>query len=482
MSSAAPPQQTTPRYGILVLVAAGASFLAFLDSTVANLAVPDLAKDFPSATVASLSWVLTIYAIVFAALLAPAGRLADVIGRRSLYLWGMSVFTLSSLLCAIAPNIPTLLAFRGLQAGGAAAMIPASLAIVLVDSPPAMRLGSIAKWAAAASAAAAVGPSLGGILVDAFDWRAVFLINVPLGIILLFVARAVPASAPRQASLPDSVGTALLGLGIAGLSLGLTQGHQWGWTDARTLAVLIGGAVLLAAALWRSSRHPAPAVETKLWRIRNYALANAVSVLFGAALYAWLLVGVLFLTEAWHYSELKAGFAMSPGALASACVALVAGKIMAKYGPKSVILSGVLLIGGAGVWLTLYLPDDPHFMALWLPVGLLSGVGLGAISTGVSTAAAMSVEPVRFAGATGLNLAARQVGGALGLATMAVLVESAATKGTDAFAHVYLFCTVSAVAAGLVALGLTFKPKKAPEPAAAGAAKPAAESTSTPAR
>ncbi|MEV6650767.1 DHA2 family efflux MFS transporter permease subunit [Streptomyces sp. NPDC051219] len=443
------------RYGLLVVMSAGASFLAFLDSTVANLAVPSLATDFPDAEVTDLTWVLTIYAIAFAALLAPAGRLADVIGRRSLYMTGMGLFTVSSLLCAIAPNVPLLLTFRGLQAAGAAAMIPASLAVILMDSPPERRLASIAKWAAAASAAAAVGPSLGGVLVEAFDWRAVFLINVPLGLALLFVARAIPRKSGQRSQVPDLVGTVFLGGGIGLLALGVTQGHDWEWSNAKTLACLIGGAALLAAALMRSSRHAAPAVEISLWKSRNFALANAISVGLGAALYAWLLVGVLYLNQVWGYSELKAGLAMSPGAVASAIVALTAGRVMAKTGPRPVILTGAALLAAAGVWLTVYLPTEPHFLALWLPAGLLSGIGLGAMSTGVSTAAAMAVEPVRFAGATGLNVAARQMGGALGLATMAVLVSAAAdNSGTDAFSNVYLFCTVASVAAGLLALAL----------------------------
>jgi MFS family permease len=281
-----------------------------------------------------LSWVITIYAVAFAALLAPGGRLADLVGRRALLAVGLATFTTMSLACAAAPSLGVLLVARGLQGVGAAAMIPASLAVVLADTPPERRAAAIGVWSAAGAAAAAAGPALGGILVDVAGWRSVFLINVPLGLALLAATQLLPAGVRREGRVPHLPGVALLGAGVGLAALGLSQGADWGWGSAATLASLAGGGALVAAVLARSMRHPAPAIETTLWRSRTFALANVASLLYGACLFPWLLTGVLFLTQVWDYSPLQAGLAVTPGALTAAAVALRAGPLVARFGPR----------------------------------------------------------------------------------------------------------------------------------------------------
>src|SRR3954469_7468279 len=239
MTAIAVPRRTQN----VLAVAAGATFLALLDTTVANLAVADVQTDFAGTSVQGATWIITIYAVVFAALLAPAGRVADVVGRRALLLAGVGGFTLLSRLWALAPSLPTLLAARALQGAAAAAMIPASLAVVPSAPPPARRAAAIGAGSAAGALAAAAGPALGGILVDQIGWRAVFVINVPVGIAILIGARVIPAGGNTKGGLPDALGTLLLGAGIGAAALGLSQGGTWGWSDPRTLVAIIGGAL-----------------------------------------------------------------------------------------------------------------------------------------------------------------------------------------------------------------------------------------------
>jgi MFS family permease len=253
------------------------------------------------------------------------------------------------------------------------------------------------------------------------------------------------------------VGTLLLAAGVGFISLGIVQGSAWGWASARTLGVAAAGLLLLAWALRRSARQAAPAVETQLWRIRTFALANVVSLFYGAALYAWLLEGVLFLVNVWHYSVLDAGLAMSPGAVLSAAVAVLAGRIGARRDPRLLVVVGATSIVVSGVWLVLALTARPDFAALFLPAGLLAGFGMGALSTAVSTAAALSVQPPRFAGATGLNMAARQVGGALGIAALAAILPAVPTDLPPAYLHVLIFCCITAALAGVAGTGLSLK-------------------------
>ena len=376
-----------------------------LDATVANLAVADLHTDFPAVAVGDLSWVITIYAITFAALLAPGGRFADLLGRRALLAGGAFVFTTMSLVAAVAPSFGILLVARGLQGAGAAAMIPASLAVILADTPPERRAAAIGAWSAAGALAAAAGPTIGGALVDAAGWRAVFVVTVPAGLALLAATQLLPARRQRadgagRATVPDLLGTLLLAAGVGGLALGVSRGAAWGWGDLRTLAAIAGGLAGLAIVLVRSRSHPAPAVEVGLWRSRTFALANLASLIYGAVLFSWLLVGVLFLTQVWGYTPLETGLAMTPGAVAAALVALSCGPLVARHGPRPVVLAGIATLAAAGVWVVLAVEDAPAFVALWLPAGTLVGVGMGAIATGMSSAAALSVAPAQFAAAS----------------------------------------------------------------------------------
>lgn len=453
----------------VLLTASGASFLALLDSTVTSLAVPALHRDFPTASFPSLSWVMSAYAVAFAALLAPAGRLADALGRRRMFVGGVLVFTVASLLCALAPNLEILIASRALQGIGAAAMIPTSLAILLLDCPAERRMLSIGLWSAAGGLAAAVGPSVGGMLVHLFDWRAVFLINLPFGALLVFAALRLlnPLSKTGDRRLPDPLGTILLATGIGAATLGVTTAETWGWTDSKTLGSLTVGVLAVAFAMRRSVRHPVPAVETRLLSNRTFAATNVVGLLYGVAMFGWLLTCVLFLTDEWRYSELEAGLAQTPGAVAAAVGAVVMGKVAAKFGgPRFAILFGLAANGVSGIWLLFALTAEPSFLTLWLPVSVIGGAGMGAAVTGMSTAAAMSVPPSRFASGTAIVTTARTFGQALGVAAVAVILHASTGSGgvqdTAAYVNVFVFCTILIAAA--IAITIAWIRLESPSP------------------
>lgn len=442
---------TPPPSRLPLLLACGGSFLAFLDVTITNLAVPDLTADLGS-DVATTSWIVTLYAVLFAALLVPAGRVADIVGRRRLYASGVALFTVASLLAVVAPSLGVLLVARAAQGIGAAALIPASLAFVLSDTAPERRTAAIGLWSASAALAAVIGPALGGVLVDLLGWRALFAINLPAGVLLLWATSRTRRDAPAGGRLPDPIGTLLLVAGIAAVLLAVTEGRTWGWTSPATLVAFVLGAVACLIVLARSRRHRSPVLPLDLWRNPVYRAANVASVLFGAALYASLLLGVLFLTTVWGYTELEAGLAMVPGAAVAAVVGMAAGR--RGLPARTTAAVGSVLYAVPFAVSALWLPEGPHFLSWWLPLGTLMGVGIGGVSVGVSSAAALSVAPVRFAAATGLNLAARQVGGALGVATMAVIVNAHPPQALDGYRTVYVLCTVVMLAAGVAALRL----------------------------
>lgn len=439
-------------------LACGAAFLALLDVTVVNLAIPALGRSYPHSSITALSWVITAYATLFAALLAPAGRLADVVGRRTLFRVGVAGFAVLSAACAAAPSVPVLLVARGLQGTAAAAMIPASLAIVLADTPAHQRMASIGLWSAAGAFAAAVGPSVGGVLVHVFGWRALFVINVPTGVALALLAGTLPSEQHRGSRLPDPLGTVLLAGGVGLAAFGLSQAAVWGWGDPRTLAALAAGVAGVIGAVQRSRRMPVPAVDTTLWKQRTFALANGASALYGASLYPWMLLGVLVLTRAWGYSELQAGLAMTPGAIAASIAAVLGGRARALVGPGGLTVAGALMMAACGLLIAATLPHHADFLGYWLPLGLVLGAGMGLVSTGTSTAAALSLPPAAFAAGTGLNQTARQIGGALGIATLATLLRAGGHDGIATFEHVYVYCALAVLGAALVGLGLRLRP------------------------
>lgn len=481
------PESTTARRSHLpvMLTASGGAFLAMLDSTVTNLAVPDVQRDFGSGSVAELSWIITAYAVMFAALLAPSGKFADALGRRRMFVIGIGLFTVASLACAVAPNLPLLIASRAFQGAGAAAMIPASLAILLLDGPAERRAASIGLWSAASAVGAAIGPAIGGVLVDATGWRSVFYINVPFGILLIVQALRL-LDRPGKIVLsrvPDPFGTVLLALGVGALTLGVAEGGDWGWQDARTLGSFAFGALALIYTISRSRSATVPALDTQLWSNRTFTTTNVVSLLYGMAQYPFMLVGVLYVTDTWNYSDLQAGLSNTPGALSASIIAVTLGRLAHRIGgPRVATLFGLFVFAVCCVWMIYGLTEEPAFLTFWLPAAFLAGTGMGATTMGTSASAAMSAPPVKFASGSGLNTTARQFGGALGIAAMATILDqsSPGRNGIDAYTNVYVFCAVLLVLAFVTAaIWLRFAPAPAPAPAPAvkptGASVPATD-------
>ncbi|MFE2328520.1 DHA2 family efflux MFS transporter permease subunit [Streptomyces sp. NPDC059385] len=433
--------------GRILLLACAVTFLAFLDATVVNVAFADLRRAFPEVSLARLTWVVSGYAVLFAALLAAAGRLADTLGRRALFLGSALAFTVTSLAASAAPTADLLIVARALQGAAAAGMIPAALGLVLTHTPPGRRAAALGAWGAAGGLAAAVGPSLGGLLVEAWDWRAIFLVNVPLGLVVCrAAARAVPRDARTASRLPDPVGTVALALGIAGVVAGLSQGGDRGWTDPAVLGLVVGGVLSTAIALYRSRRHPAPAVDRDLWRDRVFARANLAALLFGAAMYAWLLTGPSYLIARWNYSVLEAGFGVTPGAVLAMVGALVVGRRVPARLQWVAVVVGSLLFAVNALLLWGWVADSTSYAQVFLPAGLLGGLGIGVALTALSTAASATLPPQRFAAGTGLLMTARQLGGALGIAATAALLTGSGDRWDGVFLMVAIAAAVAAVA------------------------------------
>ena len=462
-----------PRRWKVLLVTAVAVFMSFLDVTIVNIAFPDIERSFPGASLAGLSWILNAYNVVFAALLVPAGRLADRIGRRRMFLGGVVAFLGASAVCAVAPSVEVLVAARVVQAAAGAALVPSSLALLLPEFPLEQRATATALWGATGAVAAATGPSLGGLLVDATSWRWVFLVNLAIGLPALVPARRLLRET-REANpgpLPDLVGALALVAGVGLLSLAIVKGQAWGWGGPRVLGALAASAALLVAFVVRSASHAAPVVELGLFRVRSFAVANAGVFAFSMGFYALLLGNVLFLTGVVGWSVLHAGVALTPGPLMAAVSAPLGGRIADRYGQRVVAVPGGVLFALGCALFTSTVDASPDYATEFLPWTALTGAGVGLSFAAWGSAAVAELAPSRFATGGAISATSRQLGAVLGIAILVAVIGSPAPgDALDAFHAAWRLEAIAGVTAGALALGLGRVRARDPEAAPAAAA------------
>lgn len=437
-------------------VASVAAFMSFLDVTIVNIAFPSLRESFGADSLGHLSWVINAYNVVFATALVPAGRLADRFGRRRFFLAGMVVFLVASALCGFAWSVNVLIAARILQAIGGAIVVPTSIGLALPEFPATQRATATALWGAAGAAAAATGPSLGGLLVNWQSWRWVFFVNVVIGLPALFVARRLLTEIrTRDAAFPDMVGAVLLGGAVAALSLAIVQGPTWGWDSPRVIGAFATAALLVPAFILRSARHRAPVFELGLFRVRSFAVANAGVFVFGAGFYALLLSNVLFLTGVWGYSALHAGVALTPGPIMAMLAAPVGGRLSDRFGQRVVAAPGGLIFATGTLVLILATGATPDYVRTFLPGILLTGTGVGLSFSGFSSAAVAELPHSRFATGSAISTTSRQIGAVVGIATLIAVVGTPAPgDAVQTFHHAWALMTATGVTAGLLAVTL----------------------------
>jgi EmrB/QacA subfamily drug resistance transporter len=440
---------------VLVIVCAGV-VLASLDLFIVNVALPQMARDFGAHGLGDLSWVLNAYAIVYAALLVIFGRLADRYPRERGFLLGVAVFVAGSAACGAASSVAMLIAFRVVQAAGAALLTPTSLGLILATSPAERRHGAIRAWTAVGGAAAALGPVVGGLLVEA-SWRWVFLVNVPIGLLALVIGwRCLPRVPGHPVPAPDALGALLMTVGVAALTLGLVNGGGWGWGSGRTIASLVASGCLLALFVTHNARHHNPLIDRSLFAVRPFTGASVVALFFSAAFGAMLLSRVLWAQDVWHWSAIITGLSIAPGPLmVPLCSFLVAGPLIARYGAGAVIALGSTLfaVGSASWALVVSLNAD---YATQVGGMLLTGIGVGLTLPTLIATGASSLPPQAFATGSAVVNMLRQIGLAIGVAILVALLGTPHTPAGTLGAYRLAWEVIAVVAfiGGLVGLAL----------------------------
>jgi EmrB/QacA subfamily drug resistance transporter len=434
------------RWWILAVLAAVA-FMAQLDLFIVNVALPVIGQSYRGSSLSGLSWVLNAYAIIFAALLVPAGRLAEHFGRRRFLLIGVAVFTIASAACAAAPTLGVLIGARAVQAVGAALIVPTSLGLLYPAFAKRQHAMVVGIWASVAAVAGTAGPPVGGLLVG-LSWRWIFLINVPIGIAtLLGGLKVLPeVRAAAGSRLPDLVSAAGVLASVTLLVLGTVQGPAWGWGSAKTVLLLSVAVAVTALTVVRTLRHPHALIERDLFRSGVFTGATVALFVYFIGFAIFLLSVVLFLQGEWHYSVVRSGLAIAPGPATAAVFAVNAGRIRARFGRTGPAMAGTLfMVVAAGYWI-LFTGPQPHYAADFLPGLLAGGISAGLVQAPLFAAAGTLPPDRATTGSAVLNMA-RQVGSAVGVAVVVVILGTGAAHTVTDFHHVW----AAEVIAGLVA-------------------------------
>ncbi len=415
----------------LVLVATALPmFMATLDNLVMTNALPVLHAEF-GASVEELQWFMNAYTLAFASTILMAVALGDRFGRRTLFIIGIAVFTLSSALAALASDPGQLIAARAAQGFGAAAILPLSLTLLAGSVPLARRPLAIGIWGGVAGLGVATGPLIGGAVLEGWAWQAIFWINVPVGVVSVALALlALPNSFGARLR-ADIVGLVLSGLGLLALVYGIVRGNDAGWDSLEVLGSLIAGGILLVAFVAWESRASAPLLPLRLFRDRSFTVANLAGFGFSFGAFGSIFILIQFLQVVQGATPFEAALQTSPWTLAPMIVAPLAGIIAPKVGTRALIVAGLLLLSGALFWLTPLLEAGIEYPAYVAPF-ILAGIGMGLVFAPSSTAVLATMVPDDHAKASGTNSMLREVGVALGIAVSTAVFTGAGGALTPA--------------------------------------------------
>ena len=415
-------------WAVLLVVSLG-FFMTLLDLTIVNIAIPNLITKL-HASLDDVLWVINAYALVLAVLVITAGRLGDLIGPRIMFLSGVGVFTAASAACGLAASPGWLIGFRAVQGLGAAMLMPQTLTIITNTFPPERRGAAFGVWGAVAGVATIAGPTLGGLLVTAFDWRWIFFVNLPIGIFVMAITPLIiPDLRVGRRHRIDIPGVLLASAGLLAICYGLVEGQKYNWgtiTGFISIPLVLGaGVVLLLVFLLvqKLTQDKEPLVPFAVFRDRNYSVVNWVSGVLAIGMMGIFLPLTIYFQSVLGFSALKAGLVMAPASLVSMFVAPVAGRTTDKIGGKFILMSGLILFGAGMGWLALIANPDSSWPIFVAPL-VVAGLGMGCIFAPMVTVALRNIDPRMAGAASGVLNTIRQVGLVIGTATVGALLQN----------------------------------------------------------
>ncbi|SDU46147.1 DHA2 family efflux MFS transporter permease subunit [Jiangella alkaliphila] len=435
---------------LLILAASLPMFMASLDNLVVTSALPVLQREF-DATIEELQWFVNAYTLSFAGLILVAVALGDRFGRRRVFTLGLALFTVSSVLCALSVESWQLIAARAVQGASAAALMPLSLTLLSTSVAPRLRPMAIGIWGGVTGLGVALGPLVGGAVVEGLSWNAIFWLNVPIGLLSLpLVLTVLPESFGRRVRI-DLVGVGLASAGLLAVVLGIVRAESAGWGSAQIVATLAAGVALLGMFVAWERRTADPLLSLGLFRDRGFSTANLVGVLFSFGIFGAIFILIQFLQIVQGHSPLEAGVLTMPWTLAPMFVAPLAGLAVPRIGTRLPIVVGLAFVAVALTWIALVLTEDVAYGRLVVAFAL-AGVGMGLVIAPSATAVLATIRDEDNAKASGTNSALREVGVALGIAVLTAVFTGAGGTLTPT-GYVDAAVTAVLVGAGVVGLG-----------------------------
>jgi EmrB/QacA subfamily drug resistance transporter len=425
-------------------------FMATLDNLVMTNALPVIHHDL-GATVEELQWFINAYTLAFASFILMAVALGDRFGRRTVFMTGIAIFTLASVAAALSTDPTQLIVARAIQGLGGAAIMPLSLVLLAGSVEPKRRPLAIGIWGGIAGLGVAVGPLIGGAVLEGWNWQAIFWINVPVGLLALPLILAVLPNSFGAKLRADVVGLVLAGLGVLGVVYGIVRGNDAGWDSFEVVGSLIAGAALLVAFLLWERRTPAPLLPLRLFRDRSFSIANAAGFGFSFGIFGAVFILIQYLQIVQGASPLEAAVMTTPWTLAPMVIAPTAGFIAPRVGTRVLIVAGLVLQTAALTWLALTMTTDTAYLVM-LPAFIAAGVGMGLVFAPLSTAVLAHISEEDSAKASGTNSTLREIGVALGIAVLTAVFTGA---GGELTPTEYLEGAVPAVFVGAAVLAVT---------------------------
>jgi EmrB/QacA subfamily drug resistance transporter len=409
-------------FGLALLGAV--QFMVVLDIAIVNVALPSIQLDL-DVSQSNLQWVISAYALVFGGFLLLGGRTADVLGRRRIFMAGLVLFAVGSLLCGFAWSETSLIAARAVQGLGAATISPAALAILMTTFAEGRERNiALGVWGAVGGFGAAAGVLLGGVLTDALSWEWIFFVNIPVGIVAFFLAPLLLGeSRDSRVKTFDALGAVLVTAGLTTLVLGITQGYEWGWTSVRAIGVFALSAALLAGFVWWENRVAEPLMRFGILRTKTVLGANVAGFILGTALFSMFLILTLYMQQVLGYSAMKTGVAYLAVAGTSIIWANVAAALVNKVGVRPLIAGGMALLS-LGMLLFAQVDVGGSYATDLLPGFLIVALGMALCFVPISIAALAGVRQAEAGIASGLINTSQQIGGAVGIALLSTIAIS----------------------------------------------------------
>lgn len=455
------PNKAMPNAWRVFAIASIAIFMVSLDTTILYAGFNNILSSFAGASAADLSWAMNAYSIVYAAMLIPAGGLADKYGRKKVFLFGVLLFVASSLACGASPSVGWLIVARIFQSIGACLLSPAALAIVLEAFPREKRMVVMGAWGAVGALAAALGPGIGSVIIEIGGWPWAFFINIPIGLLCVWQGmRTLQESVqPRDKLRLDVVGIFQLMTGVGAISFSIVELNSPHWTSLQLAGIAALGALLLLSYIPWAHTIAEPLFELSLFRNRTFLFANVAGFVFAIAFAIMFFSFFFWMKHIWHFSQSMAGTAIMPGPLTVVPTAILSGKIASKIGHRPLLLTGCITYALSGLWFICIPDSSPDYLTEWLPGLLLSGLSVGLVIPSLSAASVFGLPAKDYATGSAINHAVRQVGTVIGVSLTVLVLAKTGLHIAD-FHRTYAIHISLALLTGLLCLPINTHPKQ----------------------